>query len=152
MMDLSIALEMTIDVDAPPSVVWPFIVDWENLGKWMLEASGFEVQTKHREGEGVLAEATIRIGPISTIDRIRVTQWNPPFLLGLDHIGWVKGTGRMELHTRSVGTHLVWNERLIPPWGLLGALGIRSWKPLMRRAFIRDLRTLKRLVESEQER
>lgn len=151
-MDSAVDLEMTIDIDAPPSVVWPYLVDWERLGRWMLEASEFRLLTTHREGEGVLAEAVIRIGPISTIDRIRVTEWSPPSLLRLEHLGWVRGSGVMESHSHDGGTHLVWKERLIPPWGVLGALGVRAWKPLMRRTFVKDMRALKKLVESDQGR
>lgn len=149
-MSRSIELEMTIDINAPPSMVWPYLVDWERLGSWMLEASEFRVLTDHSEGVGVVAEATIRIGPISTVDRIQVTVWEPPALLELEHVGWVKGHGVMESHALDAATRLHWKERLIPPWGALGALGIRVWKPMMRRTFLRDLQALKALVESDQ--
>ena len=60
----------------------------------MLEASDFEVVSPNREGVGVEALATVRIGGISTRDRIRVDAWEPERHLGIAHLGWVGGRGR----------------------------------------------------------
>lgn len=148
-----VAIEMEITIDAPPEAVWEHLVDWENLGRWMTEASDFRVLSSQREGIGVVAEATIRIGFIRTTDRIRVTRWDPPRLLGLEHLGWVKGEGVMRPVPLDSRTLLRWREALIGPpigpKGVLGALGIRLWKPMMRRRFLRDLRLLKILVEAD---
>jgi hypothetical protein len=144
-----IAIEMETVIEAPPSVVWGYLVDWERLDRWMTEATNFRVVSPQREGLGVVAEATIRIGFIKTTDRIRVTGWNPPHLLRLEHLGWVKGEGLMEPLPHSEATFLRWLELLKPPWGIVGAIGLRLWKPIMRRRFVRDLRLLKIWVESE---
>lgn len=146
-------IEMEITIDAPPEAVWKHLVDWENLGRWMTEASDFRVLSAQREGIGVLAEATIRIGFIRAADSIQVNQWDPPHLLGLEHLGWVKGEGVMQPTPHDSKTLLRWRETLlgppIGPWGILGAIGIRLWKPIMRRRFLRDLRLLKILVEAD---
>lgn len=115
----------------------------------MVEASDFRVLTAHREGVGVQAEATISIGGIKTRDRIEVSRWEPPRLLEIVHLGWVEGTGLMVLFESGAGTRLDWTERLATPWGPVGALGIRLFRPLMRRIFQRDLYLLKELVERE---
>ncbi len=47
------------------------------------------------------------------------------------------------------GSGLVWRESLVPPWGGLGRIGLRLFRPLMWRTFRRDLRILKDLVERE---
>ena len=52
---------------------------------------------KHREGVGVVAAATVRIGGISTRDRIRVDAWEPERHLGIEHLGWVGGRGDLRL-------------------------------------------------------
>jgi uncharacterized protein YndB with AHSA1/START domain len=144
-------LSFTIDVriPRPPDVVWPYLVDWERLGRWMREAGDFRVATAAREGVGVEAEATVRIAGITTRDRVRVTRWEPPAVLGLTHLGWVKGTGYMELSPTEEGSHLFWREELAPPWGMLGWLGMRIMGPLIRRTFRRDLELLRTLVERE---
>ena len=137
----------TIDLARPPEVVWPYLVAWERLGEWMLEARDFTVVGDRREGVGVEATATIRMAGITTHDRIRVTRWEPPVILEIEHLGWVKGHGYMELSPTEDGSHLFWREELVPPLGPLGGLGLRAFAPLMRRAFQRDLEVLRRLVE-----
>ena len=135
------------DIARPPEAVWPHLVDWERLDRWMREARDFVVLSLHREGVGVEAEATVRIAGIATRDRIRVTRWEPPTVLAMSHLGWVRGTGYMELSPTDSGTHLFWREALVPPWGALGRMGMVILRPLMRRAFRRDLALLSRLVE-----
>lgn len=143
----AIHLTMEIEIDRPPHAVWPYLVDWERLDRWMLEARDFRVVGDRREGVGVESEATIRIAGISTRDRIRVSRWEPPAVLEIEHLGWVKGRGYMELGPTEAGTRLFWRETLRPPWGMLGAIGIRLFRRSMRRTFERDLRVLKALVE-----
>lgn len=144
-----IVLDMSIGIRAPAEVVWPYLVDWENLGRWMIEASEFVVTSPHREGVGVTSEATIRIAGITTRDAIRVSRWEPPRLLEIQHLGWVKGTGLMQCVPEWSGTRLLWRETLEPPLWMLGAAGLRAFKPLMRRIFEHDLALLKELVESK---
>ena len=138
-----------IDLPALPAAVWPHLVDWERLGEWMREASDFRVLGEQREGVGVEAEATVRIGGIRTRDRIRVTRWEPPTILEMDHLGWVRGRGYMELNPTDEGTHVFWREELWPPLGIVGRLGLRVYSPLLRRVFRRDLRLLRAAVERD---
>lgn len=140
---------MTEVVAGPPEIVWELITDWEHQDDWMLEASDFVVVSDVREGVGVEAEATIRIGGIQTRDRVRVAAWEPPRRLVIEHLGWVSGRGEIEL-TPVAGrrTHVWWMERLEPPLGLLGAAGMAAFKPLMGRVFRRDLKVLAGLVRA----
>ena len=140
---------MTEVCSGPPEAIWALITDWEHQDDWMLEASDFVVVSDAREGVGVEAEATIRIGGISTRDRVRVGEWEPPRRLAIEHLGWVKGRGTIEL-TPVAGnrTHVWWQEELRPPLGPLGALGMTAFKPLMARVFRRDLRILAGLARA----
>jgi Polyketide cyclase / dehydrase and lipid transport len=142
---------MSETLPGPQDLVWELITDWENLGDWMLEASDFVVTSAHREGLGVEAEATIKIGGITTRDKVRVSGWEQPKRLRIDHLGWVAGVGEMHLTPLSGDrTHLFWREELIPPrqLGIVGSVGITAFKPLMRRIFERDLRILKGVVRA----
>jgi uncharacterized protein YndB with AHSA1/START domain len=79
-----VEIDMSVRIDAPPEVVWGYLVDWENLDQWMIEGKGFKVTSPHREGVGVTAEATIRIAGISTTDPVgsrvgsRLRPWRSP--------------------------------------------------------------------------
>jgi uncharacterized protein YndB with AHSA1/START domain len=144
-----IVLEMSQTMDATPPIVWDLITDWEHQDDWMLEASDFVVTSDLREGIGVEAEATIKIGGIKTRDVVRVTGWEPNHRLAIQHEGWVMGRG--EIFLTPLGedrTHVFWREELQPPLGLVGALGISAFKPLMHRIFQRDLRILASLARA----
>lgn len=144
-----VSIETAATMPGPPDVVWELITDWEHQGDWMLEASDFVVISEQREGVGVEAEATISIGGIKTRDRVRVVGWEPRKRLAIEHLGWVSGMG--EIHLTPLGTdrtHFFWREDLHPPLGMLGALGMTGFKPLMRRIFERDVRVLGGLVRA----
>jgi hypothetical protein len=144
----SIDIVTSTEIRRPAETVWPYLVDWEGLDRWMKEARGFRVTSEIRKGVGVEAEATVGIAGITTHDRIRVTRWQPPWILEIAHLGWVKGTGYMELSPVEAGCAVFWREQLVPPWGPVGRLGMRVLRPLMRRIFQRDLEELRKLVES----
>lgn len=147
--DKTVSIANSVDIRRAPNVVWPYLVDWERLDRWMTEADRFRVTGDRREGVGVEAEARVRIAGIATHDRIRVVRWEPPWVLEMEHLGWVRGRGYMELTpAEESGTTLFWREDLIPPWGVVGRIGMRLLQGRMRRIFRRDLRRLQRLVES----
>jgi uncharacterized membrane protein len=145
----TIYITVEIDIDRPADAIWRHLVDWERLGRWMQEARDVRVVGEQREGVGVEATATVRIAGLTTTDRVRVTRWEPPHILEMLHLGWVKGAGYMELSPLDRGTHLFWREEMVPPWGIIGAIGLRMLTPLMRRTFARDLRLLREIAESE---
>jgi carbon monoxide dehydrogenase subunit G len=141
----TITIDTTGILPAPASVVWRLLIDWENQGDWMLEATDFVVLTSSREGVGVEAEATVSIAGITTRDRVRVSAWEPERRLEIVHGGWVSGRGEFQLTPRGHATHVWWREELRPPLGVLGALGLLAFKPVMARIFARDLRILQSL-------
>jgi hypothetical protein len=78
-----------------------------------------------------------------------VTGWEPNKRLAIEHLGWVSGAA--EIHLTPVGTDKTfvwWREELHPPLGAVGAIGLRAFKPLMKRTFQRDLRVLGALVRA----
>jgi carbon monoxide dehydrogenase subunit G len=143
-------IEVLETLPGPPEVVWSLITDWEHQDDWMLEASDFEVIGEQREGVGVEADATVRIGGIRTRDRIRVAMWEPPRILVIDHLGWVKGSGEIQLVPIEGGTRMRWRETLFAPraFGPFGRFGLRLFSPFLRRTFHRDMRVLRSLVRS----
>jgi uncharacterized protein YndB with AHSA1/START domain len=148
-----VAIEMAETLPGPPDVVWELITDWEHQDDWMMEASNFVVTSEQREGVGVEAEATIRIGGITTRDRVRVIDWDPNRHLAIEHYGWVSGVGHIYLTPlEEARTHLFWREELFPPIGVLGAIGMTALRPVMGKLFRRDLRILASLVRARSRR
>jgi uncharacterized protein YndB with AHSA1/START domain len=149
----AVTIEMAETMPGPPETVWELITDWEHQDDWMLEASDFVVTSQGREGVGVEAEATVRIGGVATHDKVRVATWEPNRLLTIEHRGWVSGRG--EIHLTPLGTaftHVFWSEVLTAPLGLLGTVGLWCFRPLMGRIFRRDLRVLASLVRARARR
>ncbi|MEA2487996.1 MAG: hypothetical protein QOF16_1650 [Actinomycetota bacterium] len=146
-MSRSVVVETAITIEAGPDVIWALITDWERQGDWMLEASEFVVVGEQREGVGVAAEATVKIGGIKTRDHVRVIGWEPPYRLAIRHEGWVSGTGEIFLTPDGERrTYVFWREQLEPPLGVVGAAGLYGFKPLMRKIFQRDLKVLAKLA------
>jgi carbon monoxide dehydrogenase subunit G len=145
-----VVIELLDTMPGPPEIVWALLTDWERQGDWMLEASDVEVVGRQREGVGVEARAKVRIAGITTRDRIRVTMWEPPRILVIEHLGWVKGTGELQMAPIREGTRLRWRESLFPParLGPFGVIGLRLFAPILRRIFRRDLRVLRELVRA----
>ncbi len=147
-----VVIEMSAVLPGPPDLVWEFLTDWEHLDDWMLEGSDFELLSDQRAGVGVRARATIAIGGLRTKDVIEVIGWEPRRRVEIAHLGWVQGTGLLEL--TSLGPHqtrLDWREELRnPQFGALGSVGLTAFKPLMRRVFERDMRVLAGLVRAAQ--
>jgi uncharacterized protein YndB with AHSA1/START domain len=144
-----VTLEMTATLPAPSEVIWELITDWEHLDEWMLEASDFLITSPQRTGVGVEAEATIMMAVFRSRDRIRVSGWEEGRFLAIEHLGWVGGVGEMSLTPRGDdATFLLWREKLWPPLGLVGALGLSAIKPLMQRIFDRDVRILAALARA----
>ena len=146
--DRAVSIEVVDLMPGPREIVWELITDWEHQGDWMLEASDFLVTSEHREGVGVEALATVGIGGIRTRDRVRVSVWEPPERLVIEHLGWVRGHGDIRLTAADPDTLVVWLETLRAPLGIVGYLGLRLFAPLMRRVFRRDLRVLRGLVRA----
>ncbi|CAN5574316.1 hypothetical protein BH24ACT26_BH24ACT26_19000 [soil metagenome] len=148
-----VVIDVAETVPAPPEILWELITDWEHQGDWMLEASDFEVVSREREGIGVEAEATVRIGGITTRDVVRVVAWEPDRHLAIAHGGWVSGRG--DIHLTRLGadlTHVFWREELHPPLGALGAIGLTALRPVMAHVFRRDLRVLRGLARARWKR
>lgn len=146
---------VSADISAEPQRIWELLTDWENQGEWMREASDFEVVSAQRSGVGTIVATTVRIGGIATRDRIRVDVWQPPdgtgrAHLGIVHLGRVKGRGDIRLTELPGGrVRLDWTERLQPPLGLLGTIGMRLFAPLFARTFRRDLALLRTLAQPQ---
>jgi carbon monoxide dehydrogenase subunit G len=148
-----VVIEVFDTMPGPPEIVWELITDWEHQGDWMLEATDFEVVGERRQGVGVEARATVRIGPLRTRDRVRVSMWEPPRILVLEHLGWVKGAGEIQMVPIREGTRMRWRETLFAPrlLGPFGRLGLRLFAPRMKAIFQRDLRVLRSLVRLRSE-
>ena len=141
-------LRVGITIFAPPEAVWRVIEPIEHHVDWMADAESITFTSTIRRGVGTQFDCITRIGPFRTTDRMGVTEWVPGERMGIEHRGVVTGSGLFALTPLGADrTNFVWHEELTFPWWMGGAAGALAAKPVLRRVWERNLRTLKQLVE-----
>jgi hypothetical protein len=117
-------INIRLNIAAPIEKVWAAIADWESQGDWMLQTRVW-VTSDIRSGIGTSISALT--GPfvksglkIGLLDKMVVTNWQPPYLCEVDHVGKViKGSGKFELSDISKGNDIAtcfdWSETIKAP-------------------------------------
>jgi uncharacterized protein YndB with AHSA1/START domain len=133
---------------ASPQRVWSILTDWEAQASWMPDVAWMRILGQERELGARLAVRTKVLGIPVVTDELRVTAWEPPGRLAIEHRGLVRGVGEWRLEPVEGGTRFTWQETLwmFPP--ILGALALWAYWPVQRAMLRRSIRNLARLVES----
>lgn len=142
---------MSVNIDAPPDVVWAAIEPIERHVEWMSDAEAITFETSQRRGAGTRFRCDTRIGPIHLVDAMEVTGWNPGMAMGVRHTGIVTGTGTFTLTPIDLErrTRFSWNERLHFPWWLGGPAGAAiAAATVLPMVWRRNLATLRRIIEA----
>ena len=120
-------LSMSLTIPAAQEEVWKKIADWKSQGDWMLQT---KVWVTSDQVEGVGTSIAAFTGPlyflyprfkfIGLLDLMVVTQWQPPQLCDVEHVGKVlKGSGSFQLTRVSDSTtRFDWSETIIAPKGV----------------------------------
>lgn len=142
-------IRVDVIIDAPPGEVWSVLETVEAHVEWMAEAEAIRFRGDQRSGAGTEITCDTRIGPFSTTDVMRFTEWEPGRRMGVAHTGVVSGEGRFELHDLGDRrTRFVWDEELSFPRRLGGSVAETLARPVIRRVWKRNLARLKQIVES----
>jgi uncharacterized protein YndB with AHSA1/START domain len=140
---MTIAIEVCIEIPVAPDSVWRAIENIETHTVWMADAEAITFVGDQRQGVGTEFECLTVVGPLRTSDRMRITEWAPPAVMGIEHHGAVSGTGRFTLTSTPRGTEFCWNEQLTFSWWLGGLVGERVGKPVLTRIWRRNLARLR---------
>jgi len=141
-------IERTAIIASPPPRVWEILSDWQRQAEWMPDVAWIRVVGAERGLGAALEVRTKILGIPAVTDRVVVTAWDPPRLLGVAHRGVVKGSGVWRLEPFGSGTRFVWIERLRLPLGPLGEVALQVYGPVQRALLGRSLANLKRRCES----
>ncbi|HYI56305.1 MAG TPA: SRPBCC family protein [Microlunatus sp.] len=152
---MSVDLRVAQIVSAPPTAVWPVLVDWTGQARW-IPFTTVRVVSEQEQGLGVRCEALsgIWLGrlPVGLLDRFTVTAWQPPSgaqhgILEVLHTGpYFRGPGTFELVPAAEGGTEVRCTEIFDVVG--GALPTRLaglLLPVMRAGFATSLRALGRV-------
>jgi Polyketide cyclase / dehydrase and lipid transport len=145
---VTVRIRVAITMDVPPATVWAEIEHVERHVEWMDDSAHLDFIGSQRRGVGTEAKVWTRVGPFIARDVMVFTEWRPRRAMAIAHVGAVTGTGRFTLRRARGGrTRFVWEERLRFPWWLGGPVGERIAKPILKRIWRANLRTLKARVE-----
>jgi uncharacterized protein YndB with AHSA1/START domain len=141
-------IRVGVAIDAPPEHVWRAVEPIESHVEWMADAESITFTGARTRGVGTTFDCRTKVGPFRLVDRMTVTEWEPPRAMGIEHHGLVTGRGRFTLRSTLRGrTRFTWTERLVFPWWMGGPVGALAAKPVLRAIWRRNLRRLKDLVE-----
>ncbi len=143
-------ISVSIEIDATPQQVWDVVEPIERHVDWMHDAVAIRFVTDQSRGLGTRFECDTKVGPITLVDVMEITEWRPGEAMGVRHAGVVTGSGTFSLTPIDLGrrTRFSWTEELIFPWWLGGPVG--AWvggKLVMGAIWRRNLRGLARIVE-----
>ena len=144
-------IAVTIEIDAAPAEVWAAVEPIERHVDWMTDAVRIRFATDQTRGVGTAFQCDTKVGPITLVDRMQITEWEPERAMGVLQTGVVAGSGRFTLTPIDFGrrTRFAWTEELTFPGWLGGRLGeLVGGKLVMKTIWRRNLRGLKALIES----
>ncbi|MFM7253951.1 MAG: SRPBCC family protein [Ilumatobacteraceae bacterium] len=140
-----------IEIDATPTQVWAVVEPVERHVDWMHDAVAIRFTGEQTRGVGTTFLCDTKVGPITLVDRMEITEWEPAQTMGVRHTGIVTGTGRFTLEAIDLGrrTRFTWDETLVFPWWMGGPLGaLVGGRVVLRAIWKRNLRLLRTLVEA----
>jgi uncharacterized protein YndB with AHSA1/START domain len=145
-----VGITVSVEIDAPPARVWEVVEPVERHVDWMHDAVAIRFQTEQTRGVGTSFLCDTKVGPISLVDHMEITEWEPGAVMGVRHTGIVRGVGRFTLTPLDLDrrTRFTWTEDLTFPWYLGGPIGaFIGGKLVLAAIWRRNLRNLKRIVE-----
>jgi hypothetical protein len=149
------AAELTVgvDVSAPQQRVWDALVDWPRQGEWM-PATAVRVVAGGGQGVGGRIAAWTGVGPVRVLDRMTITEWQPPRRCAVEHTGRViRGAAWFDVLDLGEGrSRVVWTERLTAPFGLPDAVARLVLRPATGLVIRVGLRRLARRLEGGEQR
>jgi carbon monoxide dehydrogenase subunit G len=134
-------------LQASPERVWGILTDWERQASWMPDVAWIRPLGPERALGARLAVRTKVLGIPLVTDELRVTEWEPPRTLTVEHRGFVRGGGEWTLEPADGGTLFIWRESFRMPPPFLGDLALWAYAPIQRRTLRRSTGNLRRLVE-----
>ncbi|MFZ9629824.1 MAG: SRPBCC family protein [Ilumatobacteraceae bacterium] len=138
------------EIDASPAQVWHVVEPVERHVDWMHDAVAIRFTGEQTRGVGTQFLCDTKVGPITLVDRMEITEWEPAAVMGVRHTGIVTGSGRFTLEALDDGrrTRFTWDETLVFPWWMGGPLGaLVGGRLVLRAIWVRNLRLLRSLVE-----
>lgn len=135
-----IAVSRTMAI--PRQRVWEVVADLGSHPDWMRDAESLDFIGDQRRGAGTRMRVRTTIGPLRTVDIMEVIGWEEGGWIQVAHQGLVTGQGRLSVHAEDGGTVVRWEEELVIPWWLGGAVTAWLARPFLATVWRANLRRL----------
>lgn len=136
------AVDVSIDIPVSPEVVWVDVANLETHAEWMADVARIDFVGEQQTGAGTTMRVLTKVGPLHTVDVIRIVRWEPPHLIEVVHEGVVTGSGLFRLEPIGAGTRFRWSEKLRMPWYFGGPVGAYLATPILARVWRGNLQRL----------
>ena len=141
---------LEIEISAPIKFVWDYIADIESHVAWMDDAESVVSTSELKNAVDALYVCDTKVGPLKVKDKMRVTKYDPPTNMEIEHIGAVSGSGVFRLQVLSEDSTLfTWEENLVFPWYMGASIGKIIGMKLLHHIWRNNLRTLKTEIENK---
>ena len=144
-------VHMTVDIEAPPERVWPFLVEPEKTMSWYTMLEKFEYTSDERgPGSTFYWEEDVR-GTIYW-NHFQTTEWveNRVFAYEMTKSSFFKSyTERWEIEPTDAGCRFSFNDTLEFPYGLWGKVMGFFGERMAKKSSQQVLQNLKRLAEED---
>lgn len=131
--------EVSVEIQAPIGAVWDDLARIETHAEWMTDAVAIEFLGQKRQGVGTRIRVPTRVGPLTTVDYMTFTAWEPPNRMAIAHEGKFTGIGELALRATMDGTVLTWREEIHFPAIFGGPAGEWVAAPILRRIWKANL-------------
>jgi len=136
-------IRVDTELAAPVEEVWADLRCIDSHVEWMHDAEAIRFTSERTEGVGTSFDCVTRVGPIRLTDRMEITEWTEPKVIGVRHVGLVTGEGRFTLEPAGADrTRFTWEEELTFPWWLGGPVGGAVGGRILARVWRRNLASL----------
>ena len=136
-------IQVSVNIPAPPDVVWNDIADIASHVEWMADAESITFLSDQTSGTGTRMEVATKVGPFRLKDIMEFKRWEPPSVMAIRHQGLVTGEGEFHLDSTSAGgTRFTWREDLTFPWYLGGPVTEFFAAPVLKAIWARNLKRL----------
>ena len=142
-------LTFKIFINASQQTVFDYVSDWEKQSNWIMFTK-VKLLSDPDQDTPVTLLATTKVGPIKLVDTMVITSWQSPNRIVVEHTGRIiLGKGVFQVHKVSDDScEFEWQEITPIPFGFLGRLGFKIFRPVIYIPFNMSLKRLRSNVES----
>jgi uncharacterized membrane protein len=146
-------LSESVVVGSPPGVVWNYLADLDNYGRFMSGITRWEADGEATTGLGARRRMLIKVGSAEVGGLIEMVEWDEPNDMAWSSVTGIDQRGRFRLRPVGNGSTRVELRYAygVAGGGLTGWISERVSAPSISKDLRLSLQQLKKLVESERQ-